>query len=142
MRIETDSERFVNVDDGLLDVETGEIIQVDEDGKIQKAPKEPAWFKGIKSGFRQLSKIELQAADLRVAINLFGRVKYGNKLSINQSKLAEELNMNRTTVSLSLKKLQEQSIIRQVGRSPTGMDYMIERAYCWCGNNQKEREGK
>lgn len=126
----------------LLDVETGEIIKIDSEGRVQKAPKEPAWFKGIKSGFRELSRMDLQLSDIRVAVNLFGRVKYGNKLCLNQTALAEEIGLSRVAVNKSLKALQEHNIIRQLGRSPTGMEYKIETAYCWCGNNQKERKDK
>ena len=139
MNIETNLDRFVNTENGLINLETGEIIELDENGKPKKFEgREPAWFKGIKNGFIELSKMKMAGTDYAVCINIFGRIKYGNHLTINQTKLAEQLDMSRASVNRSLQVLQDRGIIVKIERSSKSTDYIITKAFCWCGNNTKK----
>ena len=57
--IETQENHFVNYEDGLIDTDTGELINLDANDRPVKNGREPSWFKGIKKGFRELSKMNM-----------------------------------------------------------------------------------
>lgn len=134
LRIVSENDGLVNCDIGLVDAETGEIIELDDDDKPIRAGRDPAWFKGIKKGFRSVKVMKLGLIDYMVLVEIMGRLKYGNRITINQTRLANDLGCSRCSVNRSLAVLEKHVIITRQERNSKGMsEYRLNPAYCWCG---------
>lgn len=72
---------------------------------------------------------ELKKNDYRVLLYLLGSVEYENWLTLSQAKIANALEMKRSNVNASLKKLQEQGIIEKHGRA----NYRLSPQYGYKG---------
>ena len=131
--IETQENHFVNYEDGLIDTDTGELINLDANDRPVKNGREPSWFKGIKKGFRELSKMDMSAGEMQILLGIMGRLKYGNRIIINQTEWAAEIKCSRESVSRSLAKLEERNIISKLARNPRSAEFRLNPSYCWCG---------
>ncbi len=124
----------VNLDDSglVVNTDTGEVYDPE-----QKPAREPAWFKGIKKGFRQLARMRLSAAEWAVLADLIGRLKYGNKVVVNQSQMSADLGLSRQSINQALKTLADYKIVEQFSSAGRIHTYKVNGAYCWLGPKTK-----
>lgn len=133
-----DAGRYINTPHGLLDRDSGEIIELGLNDKPIELKREPAWFKGIKKGFNTLSCMKLSSTEMNVLLQVMSRLKYGNLIVINQTDLAEKLGCNRVSVNRAIKSLEKHVILTKQGSGSSCNEYRLNPAYCWCGNNSKK----
>ena len=128
-------DRYINTPAGMVDADTGELVEMGENGKPTKqaSTRAPIWFKGYRKGFAQLATAGLSASDCAVLFSLMGRVRFGNTLIINQQHIADEVGLSRSSVVRAVAALERHKIILRLERSKKSGTYKIEKAYCWCG---------
>ena len=78
---------------------------------------------------------DLKYETLRVFIKLLSKIDFDNYLTVNQTKLAEELQMKRPAISRAIRKLQECDIIREGPRAGLNKTYRLNPAVGHKGTN-------
>jgi len=99
----------------------------------QKKLRNERFFMGFQSMFEALAKDKtLSGVDTRILHYLFSACEFENYLMINQSEIAEKLDLKRQNVGRSIKKLIEGGYIeqRKVGRRNV---YRINKNLIWKG---------
>lgn len=96
---------------GIVDKETGEVI--DEGGLIfvPKKIRIKGFFMGMQEGFEYLAKFKLKGEALNVLLLLISRMDYENVIRISQREVAEILSMKKQNVSRAMKTLREAGVI-------------------------------
>jgi hypothetical protein len=129
---------FVRVLD-IMDPETGEIP-----GRMPFLSKKKANLYGEyvmtrQEGFLRLAKDkDLTGSDLRVLHVYLGKLDFENFIRISQQEVADYLDMKKSNVSVSTRKLINKKIILEgprVGRSST---FRINPFYGWKGDPDKD----
>jgi hypothetical protein len=96
---------------GLVDKETGEVI---DEGSLIYVPKKvriKGFFMGMQDGFEFLAKRKMGAEALNVLMLLIGRMDYQNVTRMTHKEIGEALTMKRQNVSRALKALHEAGVI-------------------------------
>ena len=96
---------------GLVDKETGEVI---DEGSLIYVPKKvriKGFFMGMQDGFEFLAKRKMGAEALNVLLLLIGRMDYQNVTRMTHKEIGEALTMKRQNVSRALKALHEAGVI-------------------------------
>ncbi len=96
---------------GLVDKETGEVI---DEGSLIYVPKKvriKGFFMGMQDGFESLAKRKIGAEALNVLMLLIGRMDYQNVTRMTHKEIGEALTMKRQNVSRALKALHEEGVI-------------------------------
>lgn len=96
---------------GLVDKDTGEVI---DEGSLIYVPKKvriKGFFMGMQDGFEFLAKRKMGAEALNVLLLLMGRMDYQNVTRMTHKEIGEALTMKRQNVSRALKALHEVGVI-------------------------------
>lgn len=96
---------------GLVDKETGEVL---DEGSLIYVPKRvriKGFFMGMQEGFEGLAKRKLGAEALNVLMLLMGRMDFENVTRMTHKEIGEALTMKRQNVSRALKALQAAGVI-------------------------------
>lgn len=96
---------------GILDTETGEVI---DDGSLICVPKKvriKGFFMGMQDGFEYLAKEKLNAEALNVLLILISRMDYENVIRVSQKEIGDLLSMKKQNVSRAMKALREAGAI-------------------------------
>ena len=103
-------------------------------GSVKGKLREP-FFMSFLSALGHLSKLKLQGRTLSVLLHLISIMGYENFLTINQSKIAVELGMNRQNVSRAITTLLQLHII-EVGYNLQGVRcYRLSPEFGWRGDS-------
>lgn len=105
------SNPIANARVGLVDKESGEVI---EEGSLIYVPRRArikGFFMGMQLGFEDLAKANLSGEALRVMMLLLSRVDYENEIRITQKQIGEVLAMKQQNVSRAMKALREAGAI-------------------------------
>lgn len=76
----------------------------------------------------------LTLSDYRIRDYLIGSIGIGNYVFVNQREVARKLNLNKSTVNESIKKLLSLKIIIAGPKSGRSNTYMINPAFCFFGS--------
>lgn len=96
---------------GLVDKETGEVI---DDGSLIYVPKRvriKGFFMGMQEGFESLAKRKIGAEALNVLMLLIGRMDFENVTRMTHKEIGEALTMKRQNVSRALKALHQAGVV-------------------------------
>lgn len=96
---------------GLVDKETGEVI---DEGSLIYVPKRvriKGFFMGMQEGFESLAKRKIGAEALNVLMLLIGRMDFENVTRMTHKEIGEALTMKRQNVSRALKALHEAGVV-------------------------------
>lgn len=96
---------------GLVDKESGELI---DDGNLIYIPKKiriARFFMGMQEGFENLAKEKLKSEELNVFLLLISRMDYENVIRITPKEICETLDMKRQNVCRAMRKLKEAHVI-------------------------------
>lgn len=96
---------------GLIDKETGEVIDEGSLIYVQKRVRIKGFFMGMQEGFESLAKRRIGAEALNVLMFLIGRMGYENITRMTHKEIAEPLAMKRQNVTRALKTLQKVGVI-------------------------------
>ncbi len=96
---------------GLIDKETGEVIDEGSLIYVQKRVRIKGFFMGMQEGFESLAKRKIGAEALNVLMLLIGRMGYENVTRLTHKEIGEALTMKRQNVSRALKALHEAGVI-------------------------------
>jgi len=115
---------------GLVDKETGEVL---DEGSLIYVPRRvriKGFFMGMQEGFEGLAKRKLGAEALNVLMLLMGRMDFENVTRMTHKEIGEALTMKRQNVSRALKALQAAGVIEP------GQHYAIHlhSDYGWKGS--------
>lgn len=92
------------------------------------------FFMSFLSALGNLSRMKLQGRTLSVLLYLISNMAYENFLTINQSKIAFELQMNRQNVSRALRSLIRLGVI-EIGFNKMGVKcYRLSPEFGWRGD--------
>lgn len=124
-----------------FDLDTGEIL----DGFIAVIqPKQhngfSGWFAMNQSALKAIRQAGLQGRDYDVLFCLLECLDFENLIQVSQQDIANELQMERTHVNRSIKRLVELGLILEgpkVGRSRT---YRLNPGFGWKGSAKHHRE--
>jgi len=140
------AESGLNVKSGktYIDVETGEIIELEGDKKPKKGKRAPWFFIGKKGGFKMLGRFRMPATELWVFLEILGRLEYGNSLMINQTAWARDLKVSRQSINSALATLEKHKIVTKQLRGKSSSAYYVNPEYCWCGDSidQQKLQGR
>jgi hypothetical protein len=141
MVIRADSNRYVNDEYGIIDKETGAYVEFGEDGKpIKSNGREPSWFRGFRDGFGVIAKDDtFKVSELRIFIEILSRLKYGNMLTINQTKWGVTLNMSRESIGRALNSLEKKNVIHRINRGATSSVWRMKKTFAWCGREDNQK---
>lgn len=78
----------------------------------------------------------LTQTEYRVRDWLLGTIGVGNYVAVNQTEIAKELNVHRVNVVKAIKRLVELGILLKGVKSGRSNSYMINPAFCFCGQIQ------
>jgi hypothetical protein len=121
---------------GLVDKETGEVI---DEGSLIYVPKKvriKGFFMGMQDGFESLAKRKIGAEALNVLMLLIGRMEYENVIRLSNKEIGEALNMKRQNVSRAMKTLQVAGVI-EPGEHHA---FHFHSDYGWKGSVQNMRK--
>ena len=96
---------------GIIDKETGEVI---DEGSLIYVPKKiriKGFFMGMQEGFEYLAKFKFNGEALNVLLLLISRMDYENVIRISQSQVAQILSMKKQNVSRAMKVLRVAGVI-------------------------------
>ena len=96
---------------GLVDKESGELI---DDGNLIYIPKKiriEGFFMGMQDGFEKLAKEKLKSEELNVFLLLISRMDYENVIRITPKEIGETLDMKRQNVCRAMRKLKQAHVI-------------------------------
>jgi hypothetical protein len=100
-----------------------------------KARIKEGWFMGFQEGFLQLAKDRhLAGQPLRVLLGMLSKLDFENFIAFSQAELAEQLKINPTRVSESVKRLRERGVILTGPRVGSMKTYRLNPGYAWKGN--------
>ena len=98
---------------GIVDKESGEMIN---DGMMIYIPKKvkikEGWFMAMQEGFEHLAKARIRGESMSVLMYLFSKLDFENFIRISQKQICDELSLNKTNVSRSIRDLRERGIIK------------------------------
>ncbi|WFF74034.1 replication/maintenance protein RepL [Proteiniclasticum sp. QWL-01] len=98
------------------------------------------WGAFIIPAFEPLYSDELHGTDYKIFFYLLSNINYTNNISsIKQKDISQELNIHKTTVSKSLKKLEELQYIAKVEKFN---GYMINPNIFYVGKNKADERDK
>ena len=80
---------------------------------------------------------KLTQTEYRVRDWLLGTIGVGNYVLVNQTEIAEDLRINKVNVCKSIKRLVELGILLKGVKSGRSNSYMINPAFCFCGQIQQ-----
>lgn len=115
----------------VVDEDTGEITQV-------KRNRKAMWYKGVIKANMSIVDMDLAVSDFRVMHWLLGNISYGNRVVVNQGRLADYLKLSRKSVNTSLGKLVKYGIVSKSKRGFTGVEYVFSSVYVYCGTNVRD----
>lgn len=101
------SSPIANARVGLVDKESGEVI---EEGSLIYVPRKArikGFFMGMQIGFEDLAKAKLNGEAMSVMMLLISRMDYENEIRITQTQIGEILSMKKQNVSRAMKALRE-----------------------------------
>jgi hypothetical protein len=121
---------------GLIDKETGEVIDEGSLIYVQKRVRIKGFFMGMQEGFESLAKLRIGSEALNVLMLLIGRMGYENVTRMTHREIGEVLAMKRQNVTRALKTL------RKVGVIEPGEHHAIHlhTDYGWKGSVQNLRK--
>jgi DNA-binding transcriptional ArsR family regulator len=96
---------------GLVDKESGEVI---EDGSLIYVPPKvriKGFFMGMQLGFESMAKAKLKSEALKVMLLMLGRMDYENEVRLTQKQISEILSMKKQNVSRAMRALREAGVI-------------------------------
>lgn len=96
---------------GLIDKETGEVIDEGSLIYVQKRVRIKGFFMEMQEGFESLAKRRIGAEALNVLMLLIGRMGYENVTRMTHREIGEVLAMKRQNVTRALKTLQKAGVI-------------------------------
>jgi hypothetical protein len=102
---------IVNGRVGLLDNESGEVI---DGGNLIYVPRKvriKGFFMGMQDGFEYLAKAKLKGEAMSVLMLLMSRMDYGNEIRLTQKEIGETLSMKKQNVSRAMKALREVGVL-------------------------------
>lgn len=125
-----------------VDAETGELI---EEGFIAYvAPKRQnafgGWIAMAQNMMEVVALTGLTGNDYNVLMLMLSRLDYENLLVVNQSELAEKLNMKRSHFSRSLKRLIDEGIILKGPRIGVSRSFRLNPTYGWKGSASNHKK--
>lgn len=128
--VRTSKAAVANARVGLVDKETGEVL---DEGSLIYVPRRvriKGFFMGMQEGFEGLAKRKLGAEALNVLMLLMGRMDFENVTRLTHKEIGEALAMKRQNVSRALKALQAAGVIEP------GQHYAIHlhSDYGWKGS--------
>lgn len=107
----TTNSKLANSRVGLVDRESGEVI---EDGSLIYVPRKvriKEFFMGMQWGFEELARAKLNGEALNVMLLMLGRMDYENEVRLTQKEIGEILSMSKQNVSRAMKALREAKVI-------------------------------
>jgi hypothetical protein len=127
-----------------VDIETGEVIELDGDHKPKKGSRAPWFFIGKKGGFKKLGRLRLTSSDLWVFLEVLGRLQYGNQIQINQTAWAKDMGISRQSINSAFATLEKHKIVTRQVRGKLTTSYYVNPDYCWCGDSidQQKIQGR
>ena len=96
---------------GIIDKETGEVI---DEGSLIYVPKKvriKGFFMGMQEGFENIAKFKLKGEELNVLLLWISRMDYENIIRVSQKEIADVLGMKKQNVSRAMKTLRVAGVI-------------------------------
>lgn len=122
---------IVILQDSVIDGNTGEIL-------VDKKPRKKftkGWVMLFQDDFESIvDNKNISKASLRVLLKLMCKMKFGNKISIRQSELANELGLYPSDVSKAIKQLSNEGIIACETKVSNVKEYALTKHYAWKGS--------
>lgn len=132
--------QFRQMPDGtIIDVTSGEELGGKGNrGTFIFVPARPklkeSWFMFFQSACEQLAlDKDLSGETFRVLMHLLSTLDFENYILIQQSEVAEKLEMKRSNVSRAVKQLLERGILVKGGKIGRTYSYKLNSAYGWKG---------
>ena len=125
---------------GVHDADTGETLDAALTVTARKRQMHypEGWLSMSQAALRTIAEDRsLTLADHRVLATLLSRVGFENVVVVNQSMLAEGLNLHRTQVSRSLAKLVERNYLIAGEKDGRHRSYALNPFVGWKGSTQK-----
>lgn len=114
----------------VVDVETGEILPVEEKPRKFKA----TWFMSDIKGSMVLAKLNLSKNEYRVILMLQSKLTYNNRLFVDKASLAKEFECDRSMIYKSISSLEKRDILIRIGKF-----YKFNNSYVRCGGEKHEK---
>lgn len=130
--------RFQQLPDGsLLDKETGEILDQSR-GTFVFVPSrikiKEGWFMAFQDAFESLAKDkDLWGQPTAILHFLMSRLNFDNYIALEQKEISDKLNVDKSDVSRSVKKLIDKGIIEKGPRLGKSWSYKLNPFYGWKG---------
>lgn len=123
---------------GQIDLDTGELL-----GEyVTVAPRkkrlhqcEATWMKWFLRSFGVL-KMFKRISDVRVLCAMLEKIDYENNIVVNQALIAQDLDMHRSQVSASIKRLMEVGIFTKNIKHGVHISYKLNPNYGWMGSEE------
>ena len=120
----------------LTDLETGEVflgLAVPQKKKYPREIQQDGFYTMFSFGSEFISEVEgLTGNDYRILFRLLSHLEFENWIYVTQTTIAEELQLKKSHVSRSMKKLVEKGIIEKQ-KDPKDKRKMIYRLNPECG---------
>ena len=139
------SRRVINM--RLTDLDTGEVflgLAVPQKKKYPREIQQDGFYTMFSFGSERIAQIEgLNGTDYRVLFQLLSHLEFENWINITQATIAEELQIKKSNISTSIKKLVEKEIIEKQkdSKDKRKIRYRLNPEYGWMGDaKQWQRE--
>jgi len=104
---------------GLLDRDTGELLDQGGLVYVSKKPRISRFFMARQHGLEYIAKRKLNGEALNVLMLMMSRMEYENAIRISQKEISEILGMKKQNVSRAIKALRDNGILNEnINRTP------------------------
>jgi DNA-binding transcriptional ArsR family regulator len=125
---------------GLVDKQTGEVVDAIPILVPRRRKLGPEFFMGIQKSFVALARFDLSRDTLRILLYVLGRMEYENHVRVGQSEMARDLEMHKSTVSRALKQLAEEGILKPTTPFGRSTFYQLDTQLAWRGKARNRPE--
>lgn len=124
----------------MVDRDTGEVFHVPIFTK--STYKGGHFFMAMQEGFVHLAKLGLRGKEMQVLMLVMGKLDFENWIRISQSDIAKELELDRSVISRSIKKLVEEGILHKGPKVGTSFTYRLDPGFGVKGRAKNQKRIK
>jgi DNA-binding MarR family transcriptional regulator len=114
---------------GIIDKETGEVLDEGDLILIPKKLRIKGFFMGMQYGFEYLAKQKLNAESLNVMLFILSKIDYENSINVSAKKIAEEMKMDLSNVYRAIRCLRNSGVLEE----PTDKCIRVSIDLVWKG---------
>jgi hypothetical protein len=124
---------------GIIDKETGEVL---DEGNLILVPKRlkiKGFFMAIQDEFGYLAKKKLNAESLNVMLFILSKIDYENSINVSAKRISEEMEMDLSNVYRAMRCLKKAGVLEE----PAAKSVRINIDLAWKGkvSNLRKEQG-